>query len=95
MVSSHRASGNSQTGTSSRGQMPWNRGADVDLPERIARCCEQAVDVGLDGEIRPRDPRAAELVGQCSRALFPSVEMDENACSFRGECAGARRADSA
>ena len=72
-----------------------NRGADLDLPECVARFCEQAVDVGLDGEIRLRDRRVAELGGQRSRSLLPSVEVDENARPFCRECARARRADSA
>ena len=72
-----------------------NRGADVDRAERVARLVEQAVDVVLDGEIRLRDGRAAELLCQRARPLLATVEVDEHARAFRGERASARRADPA
>ena len=69
--------------------------ADVDVPEGVARLVEQAVDVRLDREVGLGDRHAAELVGQCPRALLTAMEVDEDPGALRREGSRAGRADAA
>jgi len=78
--------------------VPRRRGArraDVDRPERVPCLDEEALDVGLDGQVGLCDRRAAELLGERPRALLAAVVVDEDARALGGERPRARRADPA
>ena len=69
--------------------------ADVDRAERVPRVGEEAVDLGLDGQVGPGDGRAAELLRQRLRSLLPAVVVDEDVRSLGSERARAGCADPA
>ena len=69
--------------------------ADVDRPERVPCLGEEALGVGLDGQVGLCDRRAAELLGERPRALLAAVVVDEDARALGGERPRARRADAA
>ena len=70
-----------------------DRCAYVDGTERVARLGQQALGVGLDGEVGLHDRRAVELVSHHPRALFAAAVVDDDARSLGREGAGARGAD--
>ena len=77
------------------GQTPATCDADVHAAERLPRVFEQALDVRLDREVGLRDRGAAELLGECSRALLAAVVVDEHPRALGGERPSAGRADAA
>jgi len=69
--------------------------ADVHRAKRDARVVDEAIDVGLDGEVRLHDRRAAELVRERAGTLLAALVEDKHACTLGRERAGARGADAA
>ena len=90
-----RARSSSQTGRSSRRIDTRHGRADVDGPERVPCLGEEALGVGLDGQVGLCDRRPAELVGERPRALLAAVVVDEDARALLGERPRARGADAA
>ena len=85
------AEGQSQTGTSSRGQTP----ATAAQTSSRAGHREQFVDLGLVRQVGAGDQSAAELVRERLGAVTAAVVMDDDVGAFGGERTGAGRSDPA
>ncbi len=69
--------------------------ADIDAAERRASLVEEPLDVRLLREIGLSDRRSSELRGESTRALLPTVVVDEDTRPLGNEGAGRGRTDPA